>query len=160
MKSDVFRQKSLDRVNSPEDLNSYLKVTNAPVWFILAVVILLLVGGIVWACVAKVETKAAGVVVADGTSITCYVSEENIKSVEIGTIVRIDDTEYLVKGISDTSGAVELTLSPYCITLGGFELGENVYALTLEGQLKPGNYACEIVLESVSPITFLTKGSE
>lgn len=159
MKNDVFRQKSLDRVNSPEDINNYLKVTNPPVWFIMGAVILLLAGAIVWACVAKIETKTSGVVVADKQYTSCYVSESKIGYVKPGTIVRINGNEYTVSGVSDTPAAAELLLSPYCISLGGFELGENVYKLNLSDKIKPRNYACTIVLESISPITFLTKSS-
>ena len=40
----IFRQKSLDQISSPEQLHDYLHVTNPTVWLALAAVILLLVG--------------------------------------------------------------------------------------------------------------------
>ena len=42
--SELFREKSLERVSSPEQLNDYIKVTTPSVWLVLIAVILLLVG--------------------------------------------------------------------------------------------------------------------
>ena len=44
----VYRQSSLDRIQSPEQLNSYLRVTNPSAWIVLIAVIVLLVGALVW----------------------------------------------------------------------------------------------------------------
>ena len=45
-KANLFREKSLETIESPESLNDYLRVTSPGVWIILAAVIALLVGGI------------------------------------------------------------------------------------------------------------------
>lgn len=55
MKKSVFRNESLDRVNSPEELNDYIKVTSPSVWIVLSAIVLLLVGFIVFACFAEVD---------------------------------------------------------------------------------------------------------
>ena len=55
----VFRQKSIDRVSSPEQLNDYIKVTTPSVWLVLIAVILLLVGMLAWSVFGTVEAKAA-----------------------------------------------------------------------------------------------------
>ena len=47
-KSKVFRQTSMDRIQSPEQLNDYLRVTDPSVWVLLAAVIVLLAGVLVW----------------------------------------------------------------------------------------------------------------
>ncbi len=44
----IFREKSMERVSSPEQLNDYIKVTNPGIWLTLAAVIVLLIGFIVW----------------------------------------------------------------------------------------------------------------
>ena len=40
----LFRQKSIDRVSSPEQLNDYIRVTTPSVWLALIAIILLLTG--------------------------------------------------------------------------------------------------------------------
>ena len=42
----LFRQKTLDRISSPEKLTDYLRVTNPGIWIFLAAVIVLLAGNV------------------------------------------------------------------------------------------------------------------
>ena len=44
MKSQLFREKSMERVSSPEQLNDYIRVANPSIWICLAAVIILLKG--------------------------------------------------------------------------------------------------------------------
>jgi hypothetical protein len=54
--SGVFREKSMDRVSSPEQLNDYIRVTTPSVWLVLAALLLLLVGILAWCVLGTVET--------------------------------------------------------------------------------------------------------
>ncbi len=55
--SEIFREKSLERVQSPEQLNDYIKVTTPRVWLVLIAVILLLLGVIVWGIFGRVTVQ-------------------------------------------------------------------------------------------------------
>lgn len=58
----IFRQKSMDRVSSPEQLNDYIRVTTPSVWLVMAALVVLLVGMLAWSVFGKVEaTDAHGV---------------------------------------------------------------------------------------------------
>ncbi len=48
MADSIFREKSLKRITSPEELGDYLRVTSPTVWLVLGAVILLLVGMLIW----------------------------------------------------------------------------------------------------------------
>ena len=48
MNNNIFRQKSIDRVSSPEKLDDYIRVTTPSVWITLAAIVILLVGLIIW----------------------------------------------------------------------------------------------------------------
>ena len=48
MSDSVFRQKSMDKITSPEQMNDYIRVSNPSVWMVLAAVIVLLLGVCVW----------------------------------------------------------------------------------------------------------------
>ena len=56
MKKPLFRQKSLDRVSSPEQLDAYMKVSSPGIWMILGAVIILLAGVFVWSVFGRLET--------------------------------------------------------------------------------------------------------
>ena len=44
MSQPIFRQKSMEKISSPEQMNDYIRVSNPSVWMILAAVIVLLAG--------------------------------------------------------------------------------------------------------------------
>ena len=50
----IFREKSLNRVSSPEQLDDYIRVTTPPVWLILLALFILIVGIFVWATFGSV----------------------------------------------------------------------------------------------------------
>ena len=50
-----FREKSLEAIESPESLNDYIRVTTPPVWLVLAAMLILLAGILVWSVFGTVE---------------------------------------------------------------------------------------------------------
>ncbi len=63
----LYREKSLERINSPEQLNDYIRVTTPSVWLVLIAVIVLLIGILAWCIFGEVtETKQ------DGSKVTVH----------------------------------------------------------------------------------------
>ncbi len=60
---DLFRKQCIENISNPEQLNDYIRVTTAPVWFFLAAMILLLTGIVIWGCFGTVS-------VVDGEGVT------------------------------------------------------------------------------------------
>ena len=52
----LFREKSLEAVESPESLNDYMRVTSPGIWLVLAAVIALLVGAVLWGIFGRIDT--------------------------------------------------------------------------------------------------------
>ena len=57
--SGIFREKSMERVSSPEALNDYIRVTTPSVWVVLIALVVLLLGMLAWSIFGTVETHAA-----------------------------------------------------------------------------------------------------
>ncbi len=53
----IFRQKSLERITSPEQLDDYIKVTTPSVWLILFATLLLIFGTLFWAVFGKIQVN-------------------------------------------------------------------------------------------------------
>lgn len=155
MANSVFRQKSIERVSSPEQLNDYIRVTNPGIWIILAAVVVLLAGFIVWGTVGTLETKLRVAAVSDSKGVTCYVKEADLDRIGVDNTVRIGGSEYTVAVISDQPVAVDGSFTDYTLHVGALTVGEWVYKVTLSGNLPEGAYEAEIVTDSVSPISFL-----
>ena len=51
----VFRKKSLDQINSPEQLDDYIRVTTPSVWIVLLALVVLLVGVLAWSILGTIE---------------------------------------------------------------------------------------------------------
>ncbi len=65
MDNKIFREKSLERVSSPEQLNDYIRVTTPSVWVVLLATLILLFGMIFWGIFGKIEVhNAAGELVS------------------------------------------------------------------------------------------------
>ena len=66
MEESIFRQKSLDRISSPEEIDNYIRVTRPSLWLALGVIILLLAALILWSVTARIEAT----MVVDGQTVT------------------------------------------------------------------------------------------
>lgn len=55
--SSIFRQKSIDKVSSPEKLDDYIRVTTPSVWITLAAIVVLLVGVIAWGAFGELTIR-------------------------------------------------------------------------------------------------------
>lgn len=155
MQQNIFREKSIERVSSPEQLNDYIRVTNPGVWITLAAIIVLLAGFIVWGAVGTLETKVKTVAVSDGESVVCYVKEDSMTGVAQGKTVRINDEEYTVEEVANEAVAADAGFSEYTLHLGEIDEGEWVYEVKLNGTLPEGSYEATVITDSVSPISFL-----
>ena len=151
----IFRQKSLDRISSPEELNSYMKVANPSVWIILLAVVLILAGAIVWGIVGRIETKVPAVAVSSEDGVYLFISEQYASPVEAGMKAVINDVSYDITYVSPQPYLAEDILSDYSMHAGNFSYGEYVYYAEIGGTFKGGTYSAEIVTESLSALTFL-----
>lgn len=155
MNEQLFRKKSIERVSSPEQLNDYIRVSNPSVWMILAAIIILLVGVCAWGVLGHLDTTLSVVAVADGGQMTCYVKEADIASVETGMTVVVNETEYEIAEIAAEPMAVNADFSDYVLHIGNLQTGEWVYPVTVAGTFADGNYSAKIVIDSVSPMSFV-----
>ena len=135
------------RISSPEELHDYMHVTGPGLWTLLAVIIALLVGMLILASGYKLENTLevqaetySGRVMENGsTPLHCTLTDERRSLVKSGMKVRVAGEE----------GHVSTMLEEDGYTILAVELDrENV-------KLKDGTYDAEIILESVSPISFL-----
>ncbi len=156
MDNGLFRQKSLEKVSSPEQMNDYIRVTSPGVWLVLAAVIALLAGLIIWSALGRLETTvaAAAVAGADG-GVICYIGEDDLDAVQEGQTVRVGGEEYVLNGIDPRPVPVDESFDAYTMHVGGLEAGQWVYPAQVGASLAEGVYEAEIVVDSVSPISFL-----
>lgn len=155
MNEQLFRKKSIERVSSPEQLNDYIRVSNPSVWMILFAIIALLIGVCTWGTLGHLDTTlSAAAIVKDG-QITCYIKESDIPSVEKEMKVLINEETYQTAEILTEPEVVNADFSDYALHIGNLQMGEWVHAVTVNGDLPDGIYRADIVIGSVSPMSFV-----
>lgn len=162
MDNHLFRQKSIEQVSSPEQLNDYIRVSNPSVWMILTAVIVLLTGVCIWGVFGHLDTTVGCVCISDGGRNVVYIKETDMVSVETrntsvveGMCVTVGGQEYEIKAIGTEPVSVSEDFSEYAMHIGNLKNGEWVYEATLEAVLPDGIYVAEIVVESVNPMSFV-----
>ena len=137
MNEELFRKKSLDKVKSPENLEDYIRVSNPGIWLLLISIIILLIGACVWGIFGRIDTTVPATVSLENGGAVCYVSDEDISSVQTGLTVRFEDSEAEITNIGDKE-----------------EMG---YTCTLSGKysLADGYYKGNIVIKSYKPLSFI-----
>ena len=155
MSNTIFRQKSLDRISSPEQLNEYIRVSTPSVWMVLIAIMVLLAGVCVWGVFGHMDTTLPVAAVAQEGTVTAYVRETDIAKVKAEAVVTVDGDIVKIQAIADQPVQVNESFSEYACHVGGLRLGAWVYAVKLDANYPDGVYPAQIVIDSVSPMSFV-----
>ena len=99
-KKSIFRKESLDRIQSPEQLNEYLRVTNPSVWVLLAAVIVLLAGMLVWGSFTYIGSFADGSArVENGVMTIVFEDDSMAKNVEAGMTAAVGEAKATISSV-------------------------------------------------------------
>ena len=131
----LFRKKAMARISSPEDLTSYLRVTNPSMWIVLAAVIALLVGLFAWSAVGTLETTADATAIVQNHTARIVAAGEDADSIQAGMPLRIVSEEYVIASVDYDEYGRATALA--------------------EVPLPDGTYDAKIVVEQIRPIEFL-----
>ncbi len=97
MEQPLFREESMERIQSPERLNDYLRVANPTVWVVLAAVIVLLAGLLIWGSVATIDSFASGTALVEDGVMTVRFDEEALAgNVEAGMTVSVGESSSVI----------------------------------------------------------------
>ena len=137
MSNEIFRKKSLEKIQSPESLDDYVRVSNPGVWLLLVAIIALLGGACLWGTLGRIETTVKARAVVSGGDVVCYLTAADATDVEQGDVVRIADSEGVVSLIEPCPSG-----SDVCATVDGIVIED-------------GTYPSEVVTESIKPLSFV-----
>lgn len=153
-KSSLFREKNLERLESPEKLNDYLRVTSPGVWLVLATVIVLLIGVCIWGVFGTIQaTTQAAVVTQDGES-TCLVPAAALQGVLENRTVEIDGVKMGLEPAVLEPDVISESTNVYIMLAGGHKVGDIVYPITLTEPLKAdGIVTGTLITETLSPMS-------
>ncbi len=155
-KTKLFREKSLEAIESPESLNDYLRVTSPGVWLIMGTVIVLLVGLILWGIFGRIDTTVKMAVKVSGGQAVCYVPYDSLESVMAGGNVTVDGETYALSAAGETEVViVSEEMDPRLRIAGDLKMGDMTVAVPLSASLEDGTHTATAVTESLKPIALL-----
>lgn len=132
MEEQIFREKSLERIKSPEELNDYVRVASPGVWLLLAAVIVILIGACIWGIFGAVESSVTVSGMAENNMAYVELDGEESLVVKEGMVVRTSEIEGVVVSSDPASGTAVLSI-----------------------EVPDGVYAFDIITESVQPFSFV-----
>ena len=153
--SNLFREKSLQRISSPEQLNAYIRVSTPSVWLLLSAIVVLLVGVCIWGVFGRMDTVLPAVAVAKAGETTAYVRAEDAEEISVGARVSVGGAEGRVLSVGEEPVPVDEAFTEYMRHVGGLQAGEWVVPVSLEADCPDGVHAAQIVVDSVSPMSFV-----
>ena len=137
MDDKIFRQKSLEKVKSPETLDDYIHVSNPGIWLLLVSVIFLLAGACVWGTLGHIDSIVEVTVqVKDGTAVCAQTADGSAAEIREGAVVKFAGAEAPVTEIRNTESGWE------CV-------------LQLNDAVANGVYSGKIVTESIRPLSLI-----
>lgn len=134
-KNKLYREEALQSISSPEQLTDYLRVTNPGIWVLLATVILLLAGLLVWSTVGNLETLVRGKAQVEDGVAAVVLTEPAGRQPSAGMTLRIGTEEDTITYVDDDGMGGVVSYAPVGVS--------------------NGTYDVTIVVESVHPIQFL-----
>ena len=156
MSSTIFREKSLKKIASPEQMNDYIRVSSPSVWMVLTAVIVLLAGVCVWGMFGHLDTAVQTGGVCTNGRLTVFVGEEDHEKIRENAVISVDGVEYAVAEITNVPIRVDDQIDPYVVHLAGFTEGDWVYRLYADVPgLADGVYAASVITERVRPLDFV-----
>lgn len=151
----IFRDKSIERISSPEQLNDYIRLSNPGVWFILASILVILTGACIFAVFGHIDSSVPAVGIAKNGKMVCLVKKEYGDRFTGEMKLKIDDNEYNVSLRDSKPATVWDTTDPYALFIGDMQPGEWIYEIDVDGTFTDGSYEASLITEEISPFSFI-----
>lgn len=156
MSSQIFREKSIRQISSPEQLDNYVRSVGPGVWLCLTVVVLLLTGVCVWGAFGRLDTTLSVPVIVENGEALCLIPEAKAGRTEAGAPLSVGEKRAALGPLSERPELLTQETDPYLLHLSGLEAGEWVYTASASGlDLPDGVYQGTLTLESVAPMSFV-----
>lgn len=106
MNGSIFRKTSLEKISSPDKLDSYLKISHIPMWILLIALLIVMIGSIIWCFYGSMATTVSSYGIIKDNMTFCFVPPDEAYSLKKGMAVQV-----LPQGINDDKhGAVSGTI--------------------------------------------------
>ena len=136
MSEPIFRETSIEKVKSPDNLNEYIRIANPGVWTLLAAILFLLLGLCLWGVFGQLRTVVQVEAESSAGVISCRLTDADAAAIQPGMTVQIDGQKATVSEVTVRGGSSTCTIAAPV-------------------PLPDGIYTAQIEVETIQPISFL-----
>ncbi len=159
MQNKMYRKESLDHVFSPEELHDYMHVTTPHLWMYLLAVVSLLAGFLFLASTVAIEnTKRIEVKVESGVPAGDAEKGGEEKRVFLSCTLPFSEKDLVEPGMTVKLGGEKGKIVSELIRSDVDADKSALFVIEMDREdfyLPEGTYEAEVVLETVTPISFL-----
>lgn len=156
MSQQLYRQKNLEQISSPDHLTDYLRVTGPGVWLVLCGIILMLAGLLAWGTFGTITTTVTVPASVESHTLSGYVRTADLSLEEEEFLVRIGDVEMKASFRNLSGGKImDASDDPALFESGYLQQGQDVTVLRCDCPLDDGFYEAEVSVQTFHPISFL-----
>lgn len=160
----LFREKSMDRIQSPEQLNTYIKVSNAGVWMVMAAMIIFLTGALIWGIFGRIATYGDAVAKVESGEVEIYLPYLSVENEQLPEQLRfeIGSDAYVIDLSGQTIEPEEITereierIDSLTAYKGDFRVGDWIYVFKGQIDHPDGVFDCSVITKEYAPISFVT----
>ena len=101
------------RINSPEQIHDYIRVTNPGIWLILSAIIIFLLGLFTWIFTGTLEISFKSIIYRDGEKFYSSLTQDKFTRLKVGMPVRVSSniTGEIIKLSRDKELQAEIKFS-------------------------------------------------
>lgn len=159
IKKNLFRPEAVKKIEDPENLNEYIKISSPSVWILSTATALFLIALIIWGVFFKIDNIVKiGAICKNGVA-SCFVKEtdyEKIKKIKLPEAI-INGQHCSLQKVDSPIRITESCLS-YAMHLSGLKPGDWAFLLNFKnGNLPDGIFSGFILLNKISPVSFILK---
>lgn len=163
MNKTIFREKSIQKVKSPEKLDDFLHIANPGVWAIMITAVIFMAGVIVAACTRNIEIGLkCGAVCNDGV-LTLYVPEKYSQTMNDDMTVQIkgldEPAEVAVNNYTTVPLKTDDSFDKSALHISGLNVGDWLIAVECPCNIDSGVYESKLITERIRPIEFILSGN-
>ena len=165
--SDLFTEKALDKLRSPDDLYNYLRVTNPSIWVLLFACVFLIAGLLVWAVFGTLSSSVDTVGTCLSGEVVCFLPYDRASAVHVGNSAKVNGELVQVASVSRTpvsrAEASDIVDNGF---LADMLIGDDwVYVVRLDGEAGSSfeediPLPVSIASERVAPISLILGGKK
>ena len=152
----LFRKKSLEKIESPEKVNALVQVLNPGIWIVIIALLFTVIGILIWTFAGRINETIDVYYRSSGyRGEIIYVTEDMISGINYGLEIKSDEQLGKVTGWDEEPVHAEDVMDDYLIHLNNLSPDSFVYEVRTNLMSSEGIHPAKIIVRTFAPIEFV-----